>query len=86
MPSVGDKLKQVRETEGRVAAKRTAAGYLRMRYLSRDSAPAVAQIRMPDGSAVSEDVIESEAQLLEREALDQERSIKAVREIEVADD
>ena len=86
MPTVGETIAQVREMEGRAAVKRALAGYLRMRYVSRDSAAAVAQVRGPDGSAVSEEVIETEARSLEAEAKEIEQAVKAAKTVEVSDE
>ena len=87
MPNtVGETMAQVREMEGRAAVKRALAGYLRMRYVSRDSTTAVAQVRGPDGSAVSEEVIESEARSLESEAKEIETAVKAAKATELSDE
>lgn len=86
MPTVGETMSQVREMEGRAAVKRALASYLRMRYISRDSAKAVAQVPGPDGSPVSEEVIESEARGLEAEAKEIDIATRAAKMVEVSDE
>jgi len=86
MSTVGETIAQVREMEGRAAVKRALAAYLRMRYISRDSAAAVAQVKGPDGSAVSEEVIESEARALESESKEIDTAVKAAKTAEVSDE
>ena len=86
MPTIGEMLVQVREMESRAAVKRVLAGYLRLRYVGRDSSPAVARIANGDGSSVSEEVVESEARLLEEEAVSIEKSMRAAKAGEVQRD
>ncbi len=85
MPTLGESITQVREMEGRSIVLRTVASYLRTRYLSRDSTPAVAQMRATDNSPVSEAVIEVQAMEFEREAASLEKAVKAAKAAEVRD-
>lgn len=86
MPTLGQALVQVREMEGRAATYRTAASYLRMRYIGRDSTPAVAQIRAADNSPVGEDVIEAAVNAMEQEAKELEQAVRAAKAVPVGDE
>jgi len=85
VPTLDDKLIQVKEMEGRIAVLRTCASYLRTRFLTRDSGPAVANMRALDGSPVSEPVIENQVVEFEREAASLEKAVRAARTAEVRD-
>lgn len=84
MPTVGEMLVQVRELESRAAVKRMLASYLRLRYIGRDATAPVAKIANEDGSSVPEEVVESEARLLEEEATSIEKAVKAAKAGEVS--
>ena len=85
MPTLGESITQVREMEGRSVVLRNVASHLRTRYIARDSTPAMAQMRSPDGSPVAEDVIENQATEFEREAASLEKAVKAAKAAEVSD-
>ena len=85
MPTLGDSITQVRDMEGRAAVLRAVTSHLRTKYISRDSTPALAQMRARDGSAVSEAVIVNTANELEGEALQLENAVKAAKATEVGD-
>ena len=44
--------------DGRAAVLRAASTYFRSRYVGRDSSMPIAQVKNPDGSPVSSDLIE----------------------------
>lgn len=83
MPTLGEALNQVREMEARVAVKRGLLNFLRMRYIGRDSADALAQFRVADGSPAPQAVVELEAQSIEEEIAELERAVRAAKTVEV---
>jgi hypothetical protein len=83
MPTLGDQLIQIREMKERAVVLRTLSGYLRLRYIARDSTPAVAHMKAEDGSPVSEAVIETIAIDLEKEAGSLEKGVRAAMSTEV---
>jgi hypothetical protein len=85
VPTLGESITQVRDMEGRAVVLRTVASHLRTKYVSRDSTPALAQMRSPDGSPVIEAVIENTAGEFEREAAQLEQAVKAAKATEVSD-
>lgn len=86
MPTLGQALTQIREMEGRAAVYRAAVSHFRLRYISRDSADAAAQLKNSDGSPVAEVVIEAVANSLEQEAEDLEQAVRAAKATKVSDE
>lgn len=84
MPTLGDQIVQIREMEGRAAVLRALSSHLRVRYISRDSANAVARILSGDGSAVSEEVVETVARELDSEAAEIDKATRAAKTTEVS--
>jgi hypothetical protein len=85
MPTLGDSISQVRDMEDRAAVLRTAVSHLRTKYVSRDSTPALAQMRTQAGFPVNESVIVNTALELEREAKELEDAVKAAKATELGD-
>lgn len=83
MSTLGDKIKTLRETEGQAAVFRALAGYLRLRYLPRDSTPASTKISLADGRSVPEDIVEMVANDLERDAVACDKDARAILGTEV---
>jgi 4-hydroxy-3-methylbut-2-enyl diphosphate reductase IspH len=58
-------IQEVRDLEHLAAVHNASANWLKVRYLSRDSSPAIGKIACEDGSSVPEEIIEQAVSHLE---------------------